>query len=236
AKANNVPYWGNSFGNAYLQAVQWINSNVEENAKLALVQGISTNIPKITLREDINFSNSFWSGIERKGEYLIELTHDDPVNVYPYVWGYVENFLIPVYEVKVDDVAIAKVWKNDKGNSRQEFKGDVVKVQKNEVNIISEENVIEVFLSKREKIIRIDISYRNKTVCSEIKGSVEVFVNDSWIKQGDPIPSLQMNNSYRKDGFSYYFLGDETDTVRFVFDNNNFCVLDYYDIDVFSLK
>ncbi|MFC1625141.1 glycosyltransferase family 39 protein, partial [Patescibacteria group bacterium] len=57
AKEKNIPYWGNSFGNAYLQTIKWMNNNVEKNAKLALIQGTGTNIPKIKLRKDITFSN-----------------------------------------------------------------------------------------------------------------------------------------------------------------------------------
>ena len=110
AVQRNIPYWGNSFGNAYFQAAQWLNNNAEQNARIALVQGTMTNIPTIQLRQDIDFSNLNWSGIFQKGEYMVELTHNDPVRLYPYGWDYIETFLTPVHEVSVDGVALAKIW------------------------------------------------------------------------------------------------------------------------------
>lgn len=117
AQEKNIPYLGNSFGNGYYQAVKWLNKNAEPNSKLALVQGTMVNVPSLYLRPDIQYSNGFWSGINQEGEYLLELTHEGNQVAYPEAWEYINNVLIPVYEVKADGVVIAKVWKNDAGHS-----------------------------------------------------------------------------------------------------------------------
>ena len=113
AKEKNIPYWGNSYGNAYKEAFDWLKENARPNSKVALVEGTSLNIPRIAIGLNLDYSNDHWSGDKKKGEYLVELTYNNPVRYYPEAWDYVEKFLVPVYEVKVDGVAIAKVWKND---------------------------------------------------------------------------------------------------------------------------
>ena len=119
AKEKGIPDWGTTLGSVYKQGINWINYNAEKEANVALIKGLSSNIPRINIRKDINFFEKYYSGEEKKGEYVIE--------VVDYRWSldipkekrdYLET-LIPVYEVKVDDVAILKVWKNDVQHSRQ---------------------------------------------------------------------------------------------------------------------
>lgn len=113
AKEKNFPDWGLTLGNTYKQGVSWLNANAEQGAKLALIRGLLSNVPSTQLREDILFDNRYYSGLEQKGEYLMELTD--------YQWStmvskekrsYIET-LRPVYEVKVDEIPILTIWKND---------------------------------------------------------------------------------------------------------------------------
>ncbi len=120
AMAADFPSWGNSYGNTYKQGVDWINANAEQGAKVTFLQGELQNVYPPSLRSDINFSKDNWSGSEKGGEYIIELTFNDTARAFPDKWDYVNNFLIPVYEVKVDGVPILKIWKNDRQHSRQE--------------------------------------------------------------------------------------------------------------------
>jgi hypothetical protein len=125
AKKAKIPYAGNSFGNAYLQAVKWLNVNAPKDSNLALVQSVERSIPRTYLDSNkIHFSNSHWSAMDRRGEYLIELTHSNNRFAYPWVWEYVDNVLKPVYQVEVDSVPIAKIWKNDIQHSLPQFQSD----------------------------------------------------------------------------------------------------------------
>lgn len=223
AKKKNVPYWGNSFGNAYLQAAKWINNNAEVDSKVALIQGTITNIPSIWFRKDLSFSNGYWSGIDKKGEYLIELTHNDPVKVYPYVWGYVENFLETVYEVKVDDVAIAKVWKNDINHTKEGYKNEI-QLSPDLFKFTSIVNMLEINLNVAKKITRISVSYISYKNCTEPKAYVEVNNLKGWVKLQEPIPSLQMEKAYQPNKFTYFFTGEYIKDVRFIFSDKNSCV------------
>ena len=122
AAMKHFPSWGNSYGNAYLSGIKWLNQNAAKDSKLALVQGTRPNAPPILLRSDILLDNKNWSGLTRDGEYLMELTFNDTGKAYYYTWEYVDKFLEPVYELKVDDTAILKIWKNDIEHTKKEYR------------------------------------------------------------------------------------------------------------------
>lgn len=116
AKERNFPDWGTTLGSAYQQGVDWININAEPHAKVALVKGLLPNIPITKFRRDIYFHESFYSGSEKRGEYIMEVidSHWDteaPKEKRDYL-----KTLQPVYEAKVDGVAILAIWKNDGKN------------------------------------------------------------------------------------------------------------------------
>lgn len=113
ARMKNYPAWGNSYGNAYRQGAIWINSNVPIGAKLTLLQGELINLPKVWLRNDINYSKENYSGIKKSGEYIMELTFNDTVKSPKTAWDYVENNLTPVHRVEVDGVSILTIWENN---------------------------------------------------------------------------------------------------------------------------
>ena len=113
AKQKNFADWGVTLGSVYQQGTDWLNANAQKNANVALVNGLLTNIPRIKTRSDINFDGRLYSGNLKKGEYLIEVTDshwesDTPREKRDYI-----KTLLPVYEVKVDEVSILTIWKND---------------------------------------------------------------------------------------------------------------------------
>lgn len=237
AKEKQIPYWGNSFGNAYWQAIKWINSNVEENAGLALIKGTSINVPTTMLRSDINFNNSLWSGIDREGEYLMELTHDDPVKYYFYAWDYVDRFLESVYEVKVDGVAIVKVWKNDLANTKENYKRPEKVLVGSRVKVLTEGNIIRLDFTQDREITRIKINYQSSSNCEVPKGKVEILSDqDEWIEKEEAIAYLQIASPFERNGFTYFFPADKTDGVRFIFNSLNSCALISPIIQVYALK
>lgn len=119
AKERNFPDWGVTLGSAYQQGMNWLTIHAEPEANVALVKGLLSNVPRIMIRPDINFSEFYWSGQAKKGEYLMEVTD--------YYWTrdiskekrtYLDS-LEPVYEVKVDSVSILTIWKNDREHTRK---------------------------------------------------------------------------------------------------------------------
>lgn len=108
AASRNFPDWGVTLGTVYRQGVEWLNKNAEPNAIVTLVKGLTANIPRHELRQDI----FLLPNVILPGEYIIE--------VIDYYWtrdvsgdtrAYLET-LQPVYEVRVENVPILKIWKS----------------------------------------------------------------------------------------------------------------------------
>ncbi len=235
AVQRNIPYWGNSFGNAYFQAAQWLNNNAEQNARIALVQGTMTNIPTIQLRQDIDFSNLNWSGIFQKGEYMVELTHNDPVRLYPYGWDYIETFLTPVHEVSVDGVALAKIWKNDPDHVVEELRKNETRHELLPKNI---DNTIYIDLGSEKRITRLYAEIPSIVDCSNNFSVVELssdLVN--WKSEPDTIPGNQVTNYEPIDSTETLFLAaKKARYVRIKAPKVNSCILRSNKIYLWTLE
>ena len=113
AYEKRIPGTGETMGNVYLQGVKWLNSNVSYGSKLGIAVGLRSNIPFKYLRNDIDYG-PYISGMDRLGEYMIEkVSVGFPPNENFYVFNYLNKFLNPIYEVKVDGVSLLKIWKNE---------------------------------------------------------------------------------------------------------------------------
>jgi hypothetical protein len=237
AKERNIPYWGNSFGNAYWQAIQWLNENGEENAKLALIQGTGLNVPQIMLRPDIQYWNNYWSGVKKEGEYLMELTHNDPVKIYPYAWDYSEIFLEPVYEVKVDGVAIAKLWKNDLAHTREGFKFEVPYT--GNITTTIKEKTLMVTFDEKQKLSRIIFGFDSGNNCSLPKGKIDTSIDGSqWRSEPEALPSNQISPIDGLDNgkATFFFPAREAKFLRVILDTSDSCLLQNPTIAVYILQ
>lgn len=192
AKAANIPYWGNSFGNAYYQAVGWLNKNAAEGSRLALVQGTATNVPTLYIDPKIKYGNNLWSGMDREGEYLLELTHQGGEMAYFDVWYYVNNILEPVHEVKVDGVAIAKIWKNDEEHARAEYRKE-----KNLPVVVSRKgSSITIAVGEETALARLLMTFALTGECKPItSGMVEISVDgENWRMMDEKIGDYQVTS------------------------------------------
>jgi len=222
----NFPSWGNSFGNAYFQGIKWFNKNAPENAKLSLVQGIHINVPPILVRKDIIYNADSWSGIERKGEYLMELTFNDTAREFHYEWEYLDNFLIPIYEVNVDGVSILKIWKNDWEHTRKGYQLNETEYS-GPVSINKVNDSLTVDMQKDLILSRINFSYSNQKNCTPISMSfVETSADgNSWLREKDwiPYPQVGLKSNSQDNKITYYFAGRKTRMFRFLLDDSNSC-------------
>lgn len=154
AKERDLPSWGNSFGAAYRQGVLWINQHAEPESKVVLAHGLMPNIPRFWFRPDLIFSNTYRSGYLRQNEYAITLFYEGVADR-SYYDSYLENFINPVYEIKVDNVAVSKVWKNDDKHLKTPWQEESIQ------NIVLEkkDNSLRFDLGKVVKISRLEIAY-----------------------------------------------------------------------------
>ena len=217
----NFPSAGLSLGNAYHQGVKWINENADKNSKLALIQGTSVNVPAYLVRPDISYSNYHWTGINRGGEYLMELTHIYDVRVYHYAWEYVEKMLEPVYQVEVDGVPILKIWKNDFDNTKKEFQKNE-KIYNNSIKI--EKIVNSILLEFNDEILlsRLVLKYVPNSECLPVKsGRVYTSINKKdWKEEKDPVPYDQLGRKeeIEENSFRYMFAGVNAKYIRIEFE------------------
>lgn len=239
AKERNFPSWGNTYGNAYLAGINWLNKDAPENSKVSLIQGIDVNAPQILFRSDISIHNYYLSGIRRDGEYLMELTFNDTGKAFYYAWDYVNNFLDPVYEYKVDGVTILKIWKNDLEHTKPEFRLLNEKLLKEQPLTQKENNALIIDLKNEYLLSRAILNFVQKSGCEEIGTS---FVDTSfdrvnWNREKDWIPFPQVDNQENLEGdtINFYFAGRKTRFIRFWFDSSNSCGLNNPEVQVMIL-
>lgn len=239
ASARNFPSWGNTFGNAYFQGIKWINENAEGGSKLSLIQGTSPNAPVIFLRKDIDFKSGNWSGIERGGEYLMELTFNDSARSFNYAWDYVENFLDPVYELNVEGVPILKIWKNDLEHTKPAAKKNEVEFL-GSIQVKKEGRIIVLDMGKIASISRVYLYFDQLTDCQMPKATLVELSRDQsvWFTEKDIIPFRQVKQEENiTDGkIEYFIAGKEARYVKFVFENTNACPLNYKSFKVLVLE
>mgnify|MGYP001617715958 CR=1 FL=1 len=229
AKEKNFPSWGNSFGNTYFQGIKWLNQNAPEGSKLSLIQGTRLNVPPILVRRDIDFSALNWSGIDRGGEYLMDLTFNDTTKEFHYAWEYVENFLIPVYEVKADGVPILKIWKNDIGHTRKEFQL-FEKEYFGPLSVKKDSNLLLVDFGKELTLSRIILYYGSTEGCSSVSMSYLETSQDgkNWLREKDgiPYPQVGMKSNSEEGKITFYLAGRKASVFRFWLDDANSCLFD----------
>lgn len=237
AKSRDIPSWGNSFGNAYWQAIEWLNGHASENARLALVQGTGGNLSGLGLRKDIIFSNTFWTGIRRGGEYLLELTGEQTINPYPYPWEYVNKMLKPVYEVKAGGVAIAKLWKNDLVNTVDEFQKPEVKLFNYQIKVQGKE--INVIFGKEFLLTKFFLHYKPDRICKTIYAKIRTSVNGSdWSEEKDALPSYEQVSvpDLPPNSLSFFFAARSAKYIKIITLDENSCLLKNTYFDIWALE
>ncbi|MBI4058813.1 phospholipid carrier-dependent glycosyltransferase [Candidatus Microgenomates bacterium] len=231
-----IPSAGNSYGNAYWQAIQWINKNAPPNARLALVQGTGQNVPLIQLRPDIDFSGTNWTGINRGGEYLMELTYQGAARQYPSVWDYLERFLDPVYEVKIDNIALAKVWKNDFEHTKPHMRRN--EVLDKDIRSNWKNNILTIDAKKNVEATRIVLNRQDITRCLK-NGYVETSLDgQSWYREVEPLGTEQVIYQYDlgKNSVNFYLSGKELRFIKVITSENNSCFSNNSQIEIYILQ
>lgn len=226
AKEKGLPSWGDSYGNAYYQGILWLNMHGETGARLSTPVGLTSNLPRIKLRPDIAVSPHYWSGLKHEGEYLIELTYDYPPKEW-FALKYLEEAIVPVYEVIVDNVAIAKVWKNDPAYLKDVFKK--TRTLSAEITLDSKAKTVQVEIPKVEKIMKVNLTQVTSN-CDQVRtGAAYVSIDGkNWTREPEDIALDQLGRHELKElgpSFEFYLMAKEAKYVKFVLDNESSCLL-----------
>ncbi len=225
AKKINLNSWGNSYGNAYYQAIVWINNNAEENARLTLPIGLIGNIPRYKLRKDISLSNNYWSEPKHNGEYLLELTYDYPQMKW-FALKYLNSAMKPVCEVKVEGIAIAKIWKNNRPHILPAYKN--LKNISAAINHNKKSSFIELSLAKSEKIMRVDLLQPTSNCTALATGYADTSTDGkNWTREVEDIARDQLSHSKLnglESNFHFYFVAREAKYIRFHTEDLDSCI------------
>jgi len=167
ASEKNFPTAGNSLGNTYLQGALWLNSHAKKKSCIATPLAHLGNIPPNSLRKDIEFHNACQSGKGRLGEYAMDMVYQDYFNDW-YAYAYYQTYLYPVHQIKVDDIVIFEIYKNDLAHSKKE--------------LIKESEITPAHVEQKNQEIKIDLP--KAVFLSGVSFSYDVADNCSLISDG----------------------------------------------------
>ncbi len=225
AKAKDFPFWGDSFGNAYRQGAVWLNANAEPGADVAFAYELIPNLPRIWLRTDLNLVNKNRSGYLRRGEYLITLTYQGTEGR-SYLDMYLNKFEEPVYQVKVDNVSILKIWKNDDHHLKLH---PTEKILENPI-VTHEPWGVRIDTGQIVKLNRLEINYTDNN-CQKLITGYDQFSADgkNWTRLPGTFPDdwriSLLGEQPSKGHFIEPFVGQEARYIDLSFTPADTCVL-----------
>lgn len=215
AKSSQLYNWQSSYDNVYRQGVDWFNKNAPQKAELAYLDGTMLAISPLWLRDDIHFG-SYFSGFEKKGEYVISLVY--PVAPAVFGYNYLERFLKPIYTLSVDGVAVLKIWQNDQKYTKAEF-SQQIQSEKNLLvkrSMLEQRKIWEINFDTSQKVTRLILQLpqncpETKGVWSAIHKGRENFINPQQLLLG-------------KGKIEIDFPAEEAETLRFWDVEGNSCL------------
>ena len=237
AKEREIPYWGNNFGNAYRQAVAWINQNAEKGSTLVLAQELMPNLPKLLVRSDLKYGNNLRSGYIRNGEYVIGLDYGLATNRSYYSSRYYNRYLNPVYQIKVDETSILNIWINNLSHTK---KGFIQEEKTTDISYKPTDRGILVDLKRPLYISKIQWSFLNFKCAppQQIYFNVSADGNN-WYKtphvlpEDLPIPILDRQPV--GNTITYPFAAEYAQYIYIIIDPENSCPKNIQSLSVFHL-
>lgn len=208
AKEKQFPGWDQDFGTSYYQGVKWINENAPKNSKLAFsIVGVYNRVPFTKLREDIKSGEKYWSGSERKGEYMIQTSLNSPLT-HHYSLSFERVSLVPVHAIEADGTVVAYVYQNSKKYTKKEFQGEELELT-GEVSYSQRDNEYLISLSGERYLTKLSYSY-DKTCKESPNGWVYVLTDEGEEKvfealaeQYYTLPSFDMRGNFTQ---AFYYI------------------------------
>lgn len=236
AKNSGIKYWGFSFGSPYRQAAKWLNLNAPKQSKIVYTYDLIPNLPRIWLRQDLDLYNAYRSGYLQEGEYAIGLVYDG-TDKRSYYDTFLEKFVEPVYEVKVDGVSILKIWKNDKEHLKSTFKEVYLKdssYRKDSNNIIFD-------LKKEKKLAKLEINYSEHKCMPLALGAVYISTDAiNWKLVGGYLPDdwrVATAGEQPRDGkFIEPFVGQVVRYIKLNLQPIDTCLLNIRSYRIFTFE
>jgi|WetSurSiteA1Bulk_404760.scaffolds.fasta_scaffold08737_2 hypothetical protein len=229
---------GETMGNIYLQGIEWLNQNAESGSELGIAVGLSSNIPWNYLRADIKHGDV--SGMNKAGEYVIEkISVGFPPSGSFYLFNYLNKFLIPVYEKKVDGVTLLKIWKNDVEHTKPEYLHEEIlygtKITRKTLNetiltFPSSVNVTRLIVD-HESVGCIPKGEKREEISYSLDGDNWFFAGKVFPAQGAMGIRLQTQSRY-----VHFFASERMKFIRIEAADSKSCLLKARDVKIYYLK
>ncbi len=214
AKEKDFPFWGETYGEQYRLAVEWLNNNAPENSELVFVYELMPNIPPIFLRTDFVFSNVLRSGFLKRGEYAVTMLNKGTQDR-SYYDMYLENFLKPVYVANVNGVPILKMWKNDEAHLKKPW---IERLDTKAVAKVSDSSLL-IELFEEKSLSKLEIDYTEKQ-CSALENGIAYISRDGslWDRLPGNLPDdwrvSYLGAQPREGKFIEPFVGQQVKFIR----------------------
>ncbi|OGY11725.1 MAG: hypothetical protein A3D26_01655 [Candidatus Blackburnbacteria bacterium RIFCSPHIGHO2_02_FULL_44_20] len=240
AAARDFPGYGNTYGNVYLQGIKWLNKNAEPRARIALVTGNAQNISRLSLREDIDFSNGSRSGYNQEEEYQMLLIVGQDMFGDTFRQKYLDNFLNEIYSVKVDGVPILKIWKNDKQHLKEGLDLTATPQQfKRTYSVREGKKEVLISLYEIKKLKALTFSFPS-TECKDKLIGAAVYTsrdNNQFFQKDESVNNFGEREiaGYGAD-FVFLFPGEEAQYIKLVAPKNYPCELPDISLRVLSFE
>lgn len=202
----------NTYGNAYKQGVQWLNTNAEYGSTISLGMGIRSAIPDGYVRSDIQYVGDQSIISAQKGEYIMELAYPG-MNVNDYFrMRYALRFLNPVHIISVDGIPLLYIWKNDKQHTRvnQQVEYEIPKsaYQEQVTN-----DTVRFSFTNTIPIKRIEFFYNNNACAASVQNALLSVSNDrgkTWFNSWGVVGNFNFEIPFHPGAKNVYlFTGEE---------------------------
>ncbi|OGY13871.1 MAG: hypothetical protein A3A58_01205 [Candidatus Blackburnbacteria bacterium RIFCSPLOWO2_01_FULL_41_27] len=218
AAERDFPGYGSTYGSVTIQGIDWLNKNAEKKAILALVSGNAQNISRATLREDIELSNASRSGYNLEGEYQMLSVVGQDIFTSTFRYEYLNKYLEPVYDLKVDGVSLLKIWKNDKDHLKAALTPEYM-TSKVKVPVSIEEGSKEFTLNLKEKknLKALGLTFPNADCKLQSIGTTVHVSPDgvAYFRKADGINAFSDREVFGwGTDFVYHFTGDEAQYIK----------------------
>lgn len=238
AAEKNFPGYGNTYGNAYLQGVKWLNQNAEPGARLALVSGLGQNLSRGQLRYDIDFANNYRSGYNQEGEYLMLLIAGNETWIETFRHKYL-LLLNPLYDLKVDGISLLTIWKNDKKYLKDGITLDGQTERKIDIKFIAAGNKKEVIikLNGNKNLKALGLTFPSQR-CKDNMIGARIHISDNgseYIQKAEGVNNFTDREilGYNAD-LVYLFPGDKAQYIKIISPENYSCELSTIDFSIFT--
>lgn len=200
ARKKGMTYAGMTAGNLFLQGAKWLNEHAEKDARVD-IDGLASNIQPHALRNDIEMYRYF-SGLEKKGEYLLFRYEDGQINPYTCNGVFPESYLKPVYQVKAQGVPIFNIYKNDAANT---YPGMVNYAQLDLKPhwFVTPNNRVEIDLGRKVVPAKIEFIFNEKD-CSGLGDGVMTYSADhiNWQRDAWNLPG-ESDDCYKEGRYTH---------------------------------